>query len=352
MAYLRQRGIDTPALQSAWVIGYAPPGWTRLVETLSGEFPEHVLLDAGLARRSSRGSLIDTFRDRVLFGIRDRNGDLAGFIGRDLSGNAGAPKYLNTHQHLLFDKGTLLYGLHEGADSRHAPRQPVVVEGPLDVLAIASRPDGNQLWPVAACGTAFTADHASHIARIAFEHEMPVVVAMDGDAAGRTAALAAGERLRRTGLVVRIAALPNGVDPAEYLAGPGAMLDRFRVDGALPLVTAQVQNAIAVQGDRMQWVEGRLGAARSVASYLATYPASFTARQVGWLADVLELDASTVTFELVAAYRHSAVEGTSPRLQPAKTHPRIGPVRHSASWIGAERRLVTASPDLGGGGGA
>lgn len=71
----------------------------------------------------------------------------------------------------------------------------------------------------------------------------------------------------------------------------------------MPLLTVQVEHAIAAQGDRMQWIEGRLAAARHITEYLTSYPVSHTVRQIGWLADTLQLDPATVTFELVAGYR-------------------------------------------------
>ncbi|HZC51173.1 MAG TPA: toprim domain-containing protein [Mycobacterium sp.] len=306
LSYLHQRGIDATTLPPEWLLGYVPPGWTRLVDKLRHRFPDQALLDAGVARLSSRGTLIDSFRNRVIFGIRDTDGAVAGFIGRDLSGHPGAPKYLNTHQHPLFDKGSLLYGLYEGMRDGHA-RQPVVVEGPLDVLAIAARQHTDAhagLVPVAACGTSFTVSHARRAAAVAFAHQSPVVVAMDSDPAGRAAALSAGERLRAEGLEVRLATLPDGSDPAEHLAHAGGGLDAFQADDGLPLINLQVQHAIARQGDRMQWVEGRLAALRSLTDYLATYPSSYTARQIGWLAEALALTPSSVTAELADAYLH------------------------------------------------
>jgi DNA primase len=133
---------------------------------------------------------------------------------------------------------------------------------------------------------------------------------MDADPVGRAAALMAGENLRYAGLDVRIAVLANGLDPADYLTRTDANLDTFHPDNGLPLIALQAEKAIATQGDRMQWIEGRLAAARTIAGYLTTYPASYTARQIGWLADALKLDASTVTFELTEAYRS---QSRSPR---------------------------------------
>ena len=100
LAYLQQRGIPADAVPSEWPVGYAPPGWTRIVDQLRGAYPDEVLVAAGLARRSSRGSLIDVFRDRVVFPVHDLGGCVAGFIGRDLSGARAAPKYLNTTEQL------------------------------------------------------------------------------------------------------------------------------------------------------------------------------------------------------------------------------------------------------------
>jgi DNA primase len=303
VSYLNQRGIDVGDLPDHWRLGYAPPGWTRLIDALRGHFPDTLLLDAGLATQSSRGTLIDTFRDRVMFPIHDADGQVAGFIGRDLSGHPEAPKYLNTRQNPLFCKGELLYGLHEGRAINPAAQQPVLVEGPLDVLAIAAAAGSNNrtdLLPVAASGTAFTDAHARLVADAAADRR--VTVALDGDCAGRAAALRAGEQLRAAGLDVRLALLPTGVDPADHLAGRGATLDVFSHEHAIPLLTVRVQHEIAAQGDRMQWVEGRLAAGRCIARNLATYPVAHAAAQIGWIAKALDLDSSTVTFELANAY--------------------------------------------------
>src|SRR5207302_10555 len=95
----------------------------------------------------------------------------------------------------------------------------------------------------------------------------------------------------------------NGADPADHLTRADSALDVFHPDYGEPLLTLQVRNALANQGDRIQWIEGRLAALRSVTDHLATYPPSHTAAQIGWIANVLELDPSTVTSELVDAYR-------------------------------------------------
>lgn len=309
ISYLKQRGIHADALPQQWPLGYAPPGWARLTDTLLADgYSEQVLLDAGLSCHSSRGNLIDAFRDRVIFPVHDHDGQVAGFIGRDLSGAPAAPKYLNTRETHLFAKGTLLYGLHEARVTNPGARGPVLVEGPLDVLALATRTrptGGGRLLPIASCGTAVTTAQAKLIAAIAGADSTPVVVAMDADSAGRTAALCAGERLRRAGLDTRLAVLPNGSDPADYLANPGSTLRPFDADNALPLLTVQVQNCIAVQGDRMQWVEGRLAAARAIGHLLTDYPPEYSIAQAGWISRVLDISPSTFATTLANTLRQA-----------------------------------------------
>ena len=313
--YRRQRGIDLANIDSMWLLGYAPPGWTRLVDKLRRRYSDLALIDADLAHPSITGNLIYTFRGRVGFGVRDTNGRVAGFIGRDLSGNDHAPKYLTTSQTAVSGKSSLLFGLSEGLVGDLCSGQPVVVEGPLDVLAIAAHAaidhaalNQAALLPVAACGTVFTATHVRLVAAAAFTSESSVVVAMDGDSAGRTAAIAAGEQLRAAGLDVRVAALPNGTAPAEYISHPRGSRNAFTAEYGVPLLTARVQQAIAAQGDRMQWVEGHVAAARAIANYLATYPPSYTAHQIGWIDDTLDLSRTTTTRELTGAYTRRPIE--------------------------------------------
>lgn len=305
VAYLAQRGLDPTALPGGWPLGYAPPGWTRLTDKLlaAGHHPDQ-LVAAGVARPSSRGTLIDTFHDRVIFPVHDHRGRLAGFLGRDLSGAPTAPKYLNTAQTALYDKGKLLYGLHE--NNQHDPNAPipVLVEGPLDVIAIATA-GRSDLCPVAACGTHLTGYQAALLSDLTGRNGQPVVLAMDGDPAGRHAALTTGQLLRRVGIDSRIAALPPGADPASYLATGGDPA-AFTPEHALPLLTVQVQQAIDTQGDRMQWIEGRLAAARAIATLLLEHPTPDAAGHIGWIAAALDITASSFLTVLAETHHTSS----------------------------------------------
>lgn len=309
LTYLRQRGINADALPGAWPLGYAPPGWTRLTdELLARGFNEQVLLDAGLARRSSRESLIDVFRDRVIFPIHDHTGQLAGF-GSSAATCPAHPPPPNTStpaKRPCSPKAHCSTAYTKPTSPHHARSGPSWSKEPLDVLALATRAQlsgDTDLLPVATCGTAVTPTQARLIAQTATSHHVPVVIAMDGDSAGRSAALTAGEQLRRHGLDVLVAVLPNGTDPAEYTARPDRSLDVFRQSGALPLLAAQVQNCIAVQGERMQWIEGRLAAARTIADILTSHPPAHAIAQTRWISTVLDIAPSTFAATLATAYR-------------------------------------------------
>ncbi|WP_033401430.1 AAA family ATPase, partial [Actinokineospora enzanensis] len=257
-------------------IGFAPNGWTGLVEHLRGKgFRDQDLVDAGVAsvvRNGPRqGQLIDRFRNRIMFGIRDGEGRMAGFIGRDLSGTADA-KYLNSPASALFDKSSLLLGLYEQRDlAGHAV--PVFVEGPFDVAAIiaTARPD-RPLMPIAPCGTALTNGHLDAVDAL-----VPVdrrrVFALDGDEAGRKAVLARAEDAVRRYEDLDITTLPNGLDPADFAKTVGVEEQVAAYLGApysLPAMEVLVEARLRLWDEQLQWVEGRVGAARHVAALLAT----------------------------------------------------------------------------------
>ena len=136
-AYLRQRGITGAAMEE-WHIGYAPGGWTALTSYLRGRgHPDDAIQAAGLARISSRGTVIDHFRDRVMLPVRDESGALAGFIGRARPGAGPAiPKYLNGPATSAYQKGDLLFGLHHAGGHLARGATPVIAEGPFDAIAV------------------------------------------------------------------------------------------------------------------------------------------------------------------------------------------------------------------------
>jgi len=228
--YLRQRGL-TGQIAGVFGIGYAPPGWDNLCRALRGDgVPAEDLLAAGLASRDEQGRLRDRFRDRIIFPIRDRRGRVIAFGGRTLDGDV-TPKYLNSPETPLFHKGSELYGLYEArAHNRSLPRL-IVVEGYMDVVALAQHGIG---YAVATLGTATTAEHIERLFRMVND----VVFCFDGDRAGRTAAWRALEvalPFLRDGRQIGFLFLPEGEDPDTLVRREGQAAFEQRLEQATPL---------------------------------------------------------------------------------------------------------------------
>lgn len=302
LAYLHSRGVP-PALANRppWTVGYAPAGWTELRTVLhAAGFADRELLTAGLATTSRTGGIIDAFRDRVVFPVRNRAGHVVGFTGRDLSGHPDTPKYRNTVTTAIYRKRRLLYGLAEQAE--RAPAAVLLVEGPTDVLALAGlghRLPGVGYLAVAPCGTAVSADQVRLLAdRVAAG--TPLVVAFDADTAGAAAADRTYRLTRDWAGPVDAVVLPPGTDPAglvaRYRQGAVPLLEHLRV--ALVEVVAEHR----LSRFRLDEPEGRVNALRSAAPLVAEIGEQDTSRAAQLCAHLsarLHLDPLTV-FE--AAY--------------------------------------------------
>jgi DNA primase len=219
-AYLTSRGI-TEAAARDWHIGYAPAGWTALTDHLrSLGHDDREIREAGLAKPSSRGTLIDIFRDRVMLPVHDAGGALAGFIGR-AHPRAGpdAAKYLNSPETAGYKKGNLLFGLHHARAALSHGATPVIVEGPFDAIAVTTA-DPGRLAGLAPCGTALTSQQADLIGQAADLDRTGIVVAFDGDPAGHRATLRAHSILLPLTQKLQTALL-DGKDPAEILQHHG-----------------------------------------------------------------------------------------------------------------------------------
>ena len=221
--YLRRRGF-APALETdVWAIGYAPPGWTGLTEHLRRNgYTDDELLRSGLCSISSRGNLIDRFRDRITFGIRDPGGAIVGFTARAApSASASCPKYVNSPRTLLYDKSSLLFGLAEQRAKLANGATPVLVEGPFDTLAIALY-GGPRYAPVTPCGTSFTYAQATLLR----SHSGPeVLIALDRDKAGMKGSVNAYATLKSHFARMSVATLPLGSDPADLVHGGAGRAD-------------------------------------------------------------------------------------------------------------------------------
>jgi len=226
--YLKQRGLSGDVC-AHFGIGYAPAGWDALIRQLGRDDAKLKLLQQAGMLSQGKGGVYDKFRDRIMFPIHDRRGRVIAFGGRAL-GDDG-PKYLNSPETELFHKGRELYGLYLARKSQAKLEQILVVEGYMDVVALAQYGFGNC---VATLGTATTGDHAELLFRAADE----VVFCFDGDRAGRQAAWRALEatlpRLRE-GRQARFLFLPEGEDPDTLVRGQGRQAFEHMLGAAQPL---------------------------------------------------------------------------------------------------------------------
>ncbi len=226
--YLKSRGLSG-AIAARYGLGYAPPGWDFLLTHLGAEPPgPGRLIEAGLVA-DQEGRRYDRLRDRITFPIRDRRGRVIGFGGRLLG--EGKPKYLNSPETPVFHKGRELYGLYEVQQARRKSERLLVVEGYMDVIALAQFGID---YAVATLGTATTADHLRVLLRSAPE----LVFCFDGDRAGRDAAwkaLEAALPLATGHQSLRFLFLPEGEDPDTLVRREGSEAFEQRLASAQPL---------------------------------------------------------------------------------------------------------------------
>jgi len=224
--YLRGRGFSDKLIDE-FEIGYAPRTWDMLARYLAknGHDPE-TMEKAGLLARREDGSYTDRFRDRIMFPIHDAAGRPIAFSGRIIDDDGG-PKYLNSPETPLFQKSRTLFNLHRAKSAIRKTETAVLFEGFADVIKAWQAGVRNG---VAAMGTALTERHARTIRGMAKR----VIVCYDGDGAGQSAAQKAIPLLEADGGEVRVALLPEGTDPDEYIAAHGAEAFLSQViDGAV-----------------------------------------------------------------------------------------------------------------------
>lgn len=222
--YLKGRGLSG-VIARDFGLGFAPPGWDNLMKHLGGDaLQQKALIDAGLLiENAENGKRYDRFRDRVMFPIRDSRGRVIAFGGRVLGDDK--PKYLNSPETPVFHKGQELYGLYEARQANRDLDEIMVVEGYMDVIALAQQGLRNA---VATLGTATSEEHLKRLFRIV----PSVLFCFDGDAAGRKAAWRALEATLPNlldGRRARFLFLPDGEDPDTLVRAEGTDAFRARI---------------------------------------------------------------------------------------------------------------------------
>ena len=265
--FLAQRGFGRDAAER-YGCGFAPEGWDNLAKHLRQKgFTAEELTVAGLAKPARSGSLIDRFRRRLVWPIRDLAGDVIGFGARKLFDDDDGPKYLNTPESPLYKKSHVLYGIDQAKREIAKQGRAVIVEGYTDVMACH---EAGVPTAVATCGTAFGADHIGVLRRLLMDTDSiagEIIFTFDGDAAGQKAALRAFEDDRRFVGRTFIAVSPDNMDPCDLRLARGDMAVRDLVARREPLVDFALRQTL-MRFD-LDTVEGRVEAMRRAAPLVA-----------------------------------------------------------------------------------
>ncbi|MHA2717847.1 DNA primase [Vibrio owensii] len=259
--YLKDRGLSGEIVQK-FGIGYVADEWD-LVRKNFGQNKDNqdMLVTGGMLIENDKGNRYDRFRGRIMFPIRDRRGRVIGFGGRVLGD--GTPKYLNSPETPIFHKGKELYGLYEVLQAYREPPRILVVEGYMDVVALAQY---GVDYSVASLGTSTTGDHIQML----FRQTNTVVCCYDGDRAGKEAAWRALEnalQYLKTGNTLKFLFLPDGEDPDSYVRKYGKQAFEQQIEQATPLSSYLFDNLIELHQINLGNNEGK-SALRAYASSL------------------------------------------------------------------------------------
>lgn len=238
-AYVKERGVSTESLEG-FGIGYSPGYPDFLLRRLSKDFGPDVLLEAGLATKGEDGVVRDRFRGRLTFPIQDLQGRYLGFGARILPGDARAgemAKYLNTAETPIYRKGEVLYNLHRARQAVARSGQVFVVEGYTDVIGLAQAGIDSA---VATCGTALGEAHFKLMSRFATR----AILAFDSDEAGARAAERAFAFQEQYPVNAVVMIMPDGLDPAEFVAKHGADAVLEAAKAARPMVEYMVRRTV------------------------------------------------------------------------------------------------------------
>ncbi len=305
-AYLAERELDGD-VAAAFHIGYAPAGWDRALRWAEKHgYSADEMVEAGLVlHHREKDRYYDRFRDRLMFPVRDVQGRVVGFSGRYLQQGSDQPKYVNSPETALFNKSRILFGLDLARQTilREEGREAIIVEGQVDVIRCHQQ---GFSAAVAAQGTAFTDQHVTLLKRYADS----AVLVYDADGAGQAAALKTAQALMRSGMIVRVAVLPEGEDPDSFLAGEGPEAFAVLLEGAVSTVAFQVTAMRASTHDGAGIAE-TTRAAKAVLETIACTP---NAVQRDYLlreaADLLGLTVSALEADLEKAeqvHQHSPI---------------------------------------------
>lgn len=264
--YLKGRGLSGQ-IAKEFNLGFAPPGWDYLLQHFGkNRDHQHQLFETGMLIKKDEGGYYDRFRDRIVFPIQDKRGRVVGFGGRIL--DKGEPKYLNSPETPIFQKGHELYGLYQALQHHRQLHRALIVEGYMDVIALFQH---EITYAVATLGTATTAHHLKRL----FRYTPEIIFCFDGDEAGRTAAwraLLVTLPVMQDGIQVRFMFLPEGEDPDSLIRKEGKVKFEERLTTSFTIEEFFFQT-LATQTD-ITSTDGRARFAKLATEHLKTIPES------------------------------------------------------------------------------
>lgn len=300
--YLAGRGLSAEMLKD-FGVGYAPSAWdTLLTRSQRAGFKVPELERAGLAQKGRGGGFYDRFRERITFPIRDARGRTLGFGARAMRDQQGA-KYINTAENELFHKSEILYGIDRARPAMAKADRAILVEGYTDVIALHQV---GLTESVGIMGTALTEQQVAQLSAVV----NTVVLALDADAAGQKAMLRAQEVAAGRRLEILVAAMPDGVDPAEMVIAEGGA-DRFRelVENAVDLTEFQIDLILA--GVDLGSPRDRDRGLAEAAPVLAQIPPGATHNELfRRVTERLQIDSSALAVRIESAYSEQTNESS------------------------------------------
>ena len=330
--FLTERGFGRD-VAADFGVGYAPQGWSALLEQLRAKnFTEADLRATGLFSEGNRG-LYDRFRGRLVWPIRDVTGEVIGFGARRLYDDDQGPKYLNTPETQLYKKATVLYGLDLAKTTIRTERAVVVVEGYTDVMACHLAGVTNA---VATCGTAFGEDHVKVVRRLMGDtgsaqvkvggSGAKVIFTFDGDEAGQNAALKSFSLDQQFLAQTYVAVDPQGMDPCDIRQQRGDGAVRDLIEARQPLFEFVIRTTLA-QHD-LNTAEGRVAALRAAAPIVskmrdAALRPEYARRLAGWLGMDVETVSAAVMRSQPAAQGGGAARQGSRGASPDRRDPMV-----------------------------
>ena len=307
LTYLHNRGISDEII-SSFSIGYALNSFDSLMNALGKRgYSQELLMQAGLALPGKNSGAYDKFRNRVMIPIKDPRGRIVGFTGRILGD--GMPKYMNTGETEYFIKRYLLFGLDIAVAEIRKTRQAIVVEGHMDAISLHAAGVTNA---VASMGTAFAAEQARLLKRMADE----VVFCYDSDNAGRNASVRAVSIARAAGLKVRVANVPEGKDPDEFIRQHGKEAFLQVIAQGLEGIDYQVEETILQ--NNVTNLAGKVEAVSKIIPFLLECKNEIEAAEhIRKLAQRLTIDEGLIAEEYRKVAKKSGVQATAVVQQPA-----------------------------------